>query len=374
MNRRTVLFALTATALGARGAAQARTAAGSSAPPAMDHNAFERLVAKHMQRSDVPALTLGYAKAGQLWLSAFGKADVENAIPARADSAYRYASVQKTMTAAAALQLAERGKLDLDADVRRYVPYFPAKGRPITPRQLLQHTSGLPHYVNREAEQHIKEPKTTEQAVAIFAGFDLLSEPGTKFTYSSYGYNLLGAAIEGASGLPYAKYMKRNIWAPLGMAATRMDDPVELIPNRVRGYRLIDGKLANSEFIDVSSRFAAGGTRGTVPDLLRFQQGLFEGKLLSKASLDTMLRPTAVKSEDGLDRGMGCTLLRLPDGRAVVTNDGGQPETRTFIMSVPSDRIHIALAQNLEADNYGPLVMAMFEALVGQPIPVPKRG
>lgn len=335
--------------------------------------AFEAATQDHLRSKKTPALTAGFIKGDRSWFKAFGSADLENATPSRVDSAYRLASVQKTMTAAAVLQLAERGRLNLDADIQTYAPYFPRKARPITARQLLLHTSGIPHYVNRDVEQHIKDPKTTREAVAIFENFDLLATPGERFSYSSYGYNLLGAAIEGAAGLPYGEYMRRNVWAPLGMDSTRLDDPAALIPNRVRGYRHIDGELRNSEFIDVSSRFAAGGTRGTVPDLLRFQQGLFEGKLLGKSSLELMLAPARVRADDGIERGMGCTLLSMPDGRRIVTNDGGQQETRTVFVSLPSERIHIALAQNLEVDNYAPVLFSLFETVVGEPLPVPKR-
>lgn len=333
--------------------------------------AFEDFVRQQMEKNKVPGLTVGFIKDDYIWVKGFGYADLENKTLAKADSAYRFASVQKSMTAAAILHLAEQGKINLDAEVQTYVPYFPKKKYPLTVRQLLYHLGGIPHYVNRDLEQHIKEHKTTREAIAIFENFDLVAEPGTKFSYSSYGYNLLGAVIEGASKQSYADYMGEHIWQPLGMKDTRMDDPLDLIPNRVRGYQLVNGELKNSEFIDVSSRFAAGGTRGTVTDLLRFMKGLNDGKILSPKSVDLMYAPT--RTRDGNISGfpktagyaMGWNLAPQSDG-LVVINDGGQQETRTFILNFPSKKFALAVAQNLESDDDGAIIFRLYELVLNE--------
>ncbi len=317
------------------------TTAHAADPYAKKLRAFEAAVLAEMQKSHIPGLTIGFVKDDYLWVKGFGTSDLENNTLATADSAYRYASVQKSMTAVAVLQLVEQGRMDLDAEIQTYVPYFPRKEHPVTVRQLLGHLGGIPHYVDRAKEQHIREHKTTREAIAIFESFPLAAEPGTKWVYSSYGYNLLGAAIEGASKQSYADYMRDHVWRPAGMAATRMDDPLALIPHRVRGYQLVDGELRNSEFIDISSRFAAGGTRGTVPDLLRFMKALNEGKLLSPQSIATMVTPmvtrggghTGFPGTEGY--AMGWNVMKQPSG-LVYVNDGGQQETRTFILNVPT--------------------------------------
>jgi CubicO group peptidase (beta-lactamase class C family) len=144
--------------------------------------------------------------------------------------------------------LAERGRSTSMPRFSGYVSYYPTKPWPITVRQLLGHLGGIPHYVNRDDEQHITVHKTTREAVAIFAGYELVAEPGTRSSYSSYGYNLLGAALEGVTGRGYGDVMRDLVWGPLGMASVQLDDPYRLIDNRVRGYRLVDGELRNSEF------------------------------------------------------------------------------------------------------------------------------
>lgn len=346
---------------------------GTPASPGTDAKAltaYEEFVTSWLSENKVPGVTIGFFKDGQVWVKSFGLADLENGTPARVDSAYRFASVQKSMTAVAVLQLAEQGKLDLDADIRTYVPYFPDRGQRITARLLLGHLGGIPHYVNREVEQHITTHKTTREAIKIFEQFGLVAEPGSKYSYSSYGYNLLGAAIEGAAKQPYGKYMQDHVWVPAGMLQTRMDDPLDLIPNRVRGYQRVNGEVKNSEFIDVSSRFAAGGTRGTVGDLLRFMIALNDGKLLTPASRTLMYTPMTTLDGQPVPYAMGWQIPPFENRGALVTNDGGQQETRTFILNDPEHRFGMALAMNLEADIYGPLVMRLYETLNGTPLKI----
>lgn len=326
---------------------------------------FERFVAAEMAARKIPGLSIGYTRNSVTWAKGYGYADLENKVPARADSSYRLASVTKPMTAVAILRLAEQGKVDLDAEVQAYVPYFPRKPYPITVRQLLGHLGGINAYVNPQAEQHFKEPKDTRQSLAVFQDFDLVAEPGTRYRYTSYGYNLLGAVIEGASGQPYAEYMKANVWSPLGMDATRMDNPLELIPHRVRGYQLLDGQLKHSEFIDISSRFSAGGTRSSVTDMLRFGRGIAEGQLLTPASTTLMTTPMVTKNGDGTGYGMGWEVRPL-DGKFVISHDGVQPETSTHLFIFPSRKLSIAVAANLQRIDLSAFARRLFETVTGE--------
>jgi CubicO group peptidase (beta-lactamase class C family) len=311
---------------------------------------FEEFVQKQMAIDNIPGLSIGFIKDDFMWAKGFGYADLENKIPATEKSAYRLASNTKSMTAVAILQLVEKGKIDLDAEVQTYVPYFPKKQWPVTVRQLLGHLGGISHYKNYDLEGHIKEPKDTRESLDIFDDFDLVAEPGTKYNYSSYGYNLLGAVIEGAAKQSYGDFLRENLWNPLGMTDTHMDDPYQIIPNRVKGYQLIEGEVKNSEFVDISSRFAAGGTRSTVVDLLKYARGLNEGKVLSKESLDLMFTSMATKDGRFVDYGMGWAVNPV-NGRFHVHHTGGQPESRTLLVQFPQENFYIALAYNLEGAN-----------------------
>ena len=285
-----------------------------------------------MEKNQIPGLTIGFAKDETVWIKGFGYADVENKIPADANSAYRLASVQKSMTSAAIMQLVEQKKVDLDAPVQTYVPYFPQKQYPVTVRQLLGHLGGIRAY--QAGETTIKTHKTTRQSLAIFADSPLLFEPGTKYAYTSYGYNLLGAVIEEASKQPYADYVQQHLWLPLTMNEIHMEDQTPF-PNRVRGYRLVNGKVVPSEIIDISSRFAAGGTRAPVGDLLKWMKGLNDGKVLSASSLDTYYTP--MNTQNGgvtktTNYAMGWGVSAQKSG-TVYTHSGGQQETTTYLLN-----------------------------------------
>lgn len=326
---------------------------------------FDEFVVREMVARKIPGLTIGYSHAGKIWAQGYGYADVENKTPATALSSYRMASVTKPMTAAAVLRLVEQGKLDLDAEIQAYVPYFPRKSHPVTARELLGHMGGIDAYRNPQAEQHFTQHMNTRQSIAVFSEFDLIAAPGTRYRYTSYGYNLLGAAIEGASGDSYGGYMQRNVWKPLGMAGTRLDDPLALIPGRVRGYQLQNGQLQHAEFIDISSRFSAGGTRATVLDMLRFGDGISQGKLLTPASMAMMFEPMTTSGGALTGYGMGWETGVTP-GRFGIAHDGVQPETSTYLFCFPSRKLTIAVAANLQRVETRMFVQRLFEQVIGE--------
>ncbi|MEG1116231.1 MAG: serine hydrolase domain-containing protein, partial [Janthinobacterium sp.] len=327
---------------------------------------FDGWVARRMAAQRIPGVTVGFSQGDVEWVKGYGHADLENRVPATASSSYRLASVTKPMTAVAILQLAEQGKVDLDAPVQTYVPYFPVKPFPVTVRQLLGHLGGIDAYRNSQVEQHFKEHKDTRQSIAVFEQFDLVAEPGTRFRYTSYGYNLLGAVIEGASGESYGGYMRRHVWGPLGMDTTVMDDPDAVIAHRVRGYRLAGTALKNSEFVDISSRFSAGGTRASVPDMLAFGRGVHEGKILSPASVAAMVQPMATRAGRLTHYGMGWEIPPA-GGRYAIAHSGQQPETVTYLYSFPSRKLTLAVASNLERVNPEAFVQRLFEVVTGEP-------
>ena len=328
---------------------------------------FEQFAAEEMARQKIPGISVAVKSGDFEWSRGFGFADVENQVPAKAESSYRMASVTKPMTAVAVLELVEEGKIDLDAEVQTYVPYYPRKQHKVTVRQLLAHQGGISHYRDYSKEGRIREPKNTREAIAIFADFDLINEPGTAYSYSSYGFNLLGAVIEGASGKSYGEYMTETVWKPLGMTSTRMDDPRALIPNRVTGYTLgDDGTLRRSEYVDISSRFAGGGTRSTVTDMIRFIDGIAGGKVLKAETVDGAWTQTPTRDRRYTSYGLGFSVYTR-NGRWVVAHSGSQQETRTLMMMMPRERFAIAIASNFEDANLGAFENRLIELFLGDP-------
>lgn len=333
---------------------------------------FEEFLKKQMEKDKIPGLTIGFIKDDYTWVKGFGYADLENKIPAKAESAYRLASVTKTMTGTAILQLAERGKIDLDSEIQTYVPYYPKQRWPVTVRQLLVHLGG-----GQTGSGIGPEYVTPREVVARIAKYPIKNEPGVKFDYQTSGYNLLGAAIEEISGTSFGEYLRENIWSPLGMKNTRMDSVREIIPNRVRGYELVKGEIKNAPFLDVSSRFGGGGAIGNVPDMLRWASNIEHAGILSKASLDLMFTPVANKGGRyvGLDDGtwyytLGWLVFPV-NGHYVFYNDGGQTGTNTMVLRIPSQNLTIAFACNLQDIDRWPYIKRLYDAVTDQPWDIP---
>src|SRR5881227_4243532 len=170
-----------------------------------------------------------------VWSEGFGYADLARKAPVTAETQFRIGSVSKPLTATAVALLYEQGKLDLDTPVQRYVPSFPDKGYPITTRQLAGHLAGIRHYRDREFFQ-TRHFATVRDGLAIFQDDSLLFPPGTRFSYSSYGWNLVSAVVEGVAGEDFLPYISAHVFRPLGLTHTAPDRTDSVIPDRTQFY------------------------------------------------------------------------------------------------------------------------------------------
>jgi CubicO group peptidase (beta-lactamase class C family) len=327
---------------------------------------FDEFVREEMDLDQTPGVSIAFLWNGKLWSRGYGYSDLENKVAATSKTMYRLASVSKPITAVAVLQMVEQGKIQLDEEVQKYVPYFPRKKWPVTVRQLLGHLGGISHYKNYEIEGAIKEHKNTREAMAIFENFDLVAEPGTKYSYSTYGYNLLAAIVESASGKSFGEYMEEHVWKPAGMRNTRLDDPYELIPNRARGYQLVNGRIMNSNFVDISSRFGGGGTRSTVEDMVLFAEALNRGKLLKDPLRNEMFESMRTRAGEYTDYGYGWSVAPV-NGHFFVSHSGGQPETSTQLYLFPRENFAAAAATNFEEHNPRRYLQKLAELVLGPP-------
>jgi len=317
-------------------------------------NKIEKYVEGFMEAYKVPGLSIAIYKDDFLWTKGFGYADLENMVPATDETTYSLASVTKSMTAVTIAKLAEEGKLNLDDEIQKYVPYFPMKNHPITIRQLLGHLGGISHYTVNKKENlgpelvgHLAIHHSTEESIAIFKELDLVAVPGTEFHYSSYGYNLLGAAVEGASGMPYARYMTEEVWLPMGMVDTRINNHDDLIPHRARGYDVIDGANKNAEFRDVSTCFASGAAHSTARDMVLFAKGLDEGKVLPLEAQQQMYDSMVTTSGEVTDSGMGWITFCY-GGYWYVRHPGGHEGFSAVLLRFPWENFAVGIACNLQ--------------------------
>ncbi len=330
--------------------------------PAQKVETIERVISFAMARQKIPGLTVAVG-GGTIasWSKGFGLADLENSVPATTETEYRIASISKPITAVAALQLAQAGRLDLDAPIQKYVPSFPKKPWPITARELLAHTSGIRHYRSVEEVDSTRHYMSLVDALKIFAGDPLEFEPGTRFLYSTYGYNLLGAAVEQACGRPFLEYLRANVFEPARMDHIRLDDIYAVIPHRARGYVLaLDGALSNCALSDNSNKLPGGGFLATAEDLIRFAMALQRGVLLKPEARSMMF--SRQKTRDGKPTcyGLGWSIIER-GGSRWLGHSGGQPGATTFLLLDPEGGTSVAVLANLEGINLQPLAQVIAE-------------
>lgn len=344
------------------------TCAALAQQPAQLAARVDAAVRDFQAKTLAPAVTVAIAEDGAfVYSKGFGTADLENNVRATSDTLIRTGSIAKPIAAAAALSLVDAGKLDLDAPVQRYCPEFPRKEWTITTRELLGHMAGIRHYKIGEMES-TRHYISMSEAFEIFANDPLLFEPGTKYSYSTYGFTVVGCAIEGAAHEHFADYVGEHVLRPAGMTHTFVDDVFAIVPHRARGYQKVNGKIENAGLMDSSYKLPGGGYVSTAEDLVRFQLALMYGKLLRPATRNMMW--TSQKTTDGTitHYGMGYGVTEASDGETLVGHNGSQQGTSTSMMADPSRRFAVAVMVNMEDVNAQSLAFTIFK-IYGVPVP-----
>lgn len=315
---------------------------------------LESAVSRFMTKGSVPGISVAVVKDGEyLWSEGFGMADLENSVPATPQTLYRLASISKSLTAVGAMELWERGKMDLDAPIQKYCPAFPQKSSPITTREVLAHLGGIRHYKSDSQDdpevantRHFDDPIAA--GLNFFKNDPPVASPGTKFSYSTHGFTLVGCAMEGASGEKYVDFMRENVFRPAKMADTQTDNRFAIIPHRTRFYHKDDsGHVVNAEFLDSSYKIPGGGWLSSADDMARFEIAVLQDKLLKAATRELMWTPQKLangsQSDYALGWGTGKSL-----GVFDAEHSGGQQGTSTFFMIVPEARDGIVVLANMD--------------------------
>jgi len=275
--------------------ALSRLCVAQSPPPvgaAIDLPALSSQIRGAMREQHLPGLSLAVVVHDQLvWSVGFGVADLESGMRATGSTIYRIGSVSKPIVGTALMQLVERGSVDLNVAIQEYVPEFPKKRWPITVRHLLTHTSGIRHYRGTEFLSRVHYDDLVEP-LKIFADDDLLFEPGSRFSYSTYGFNVVANIVENCSGMPIAKYMQKHVYGPAWMSSTALEDQTAVQPGRAKWYGTDStGAWTNQPYVDLSNKYAGGGITSTVEDLARFHIAYSRGVLLEAATISQMYQP-----------------------------------------------------------------------------------
>jgi CubicO group peptidase (beta-lactamase class C family) len=282
------------------------------------------------------------ARGAQVLLDkGYGFANLEWDVPDSPATKFRLGSITKQFTAASILLLQERGKLNVEDPVTKYMTDAPAAWDKIIIYHLLTHTSGIPSFTSFPEYTKWKPfAATPAEEVARFRDKPLDFAPGDQWSYSNSGYVLLGYLIEKITGGSYEKFVRENIFTPLGMKDSGYDSNSAIIPSRATGYAPGKDGPVNAGFIHMSVPFSAGALYSTTEDLLKWEQALFGGKLLSAASLAMMTTPFKSNYACGL-------MAETKDGRKVIQHGGRIDGFNTLLAYYPDDKLTVIVLGNL---------------------------
>lgn len=306
----------------------------------------DSIVQAFVNEKTVPGMAISvYLGNEMIWSKGYGYSDLKNQVPVDpSKTKFRIGSVSKTLTASALGVLMQEGKVDPDAVIQTYVPHFPEKNWPITVRQVAGHIAGIRHYKGGEFMSR-KKYETVNEGLQIFKDDPLLFEPGTSYRYSSYGWNLISAVIEGASGYDFLPYMNSVVFDHLGMNNTEADWADKDITNRTKFYEWSGGRNKKAPYVDNSYKWAGGGFIGTTEDLILFGEAHLDYDYLDQETQQELMFPQQTANGETTNYGMGWSYLQHNNTRWV-GHSGGSVGGSTMFLINKKHRMVIAYAIN----------------------------
>jgi CubicO group peptidase (beta-lactamase class C family) len=275
-------------------------AAAAAPPPSRQPERLAPAIAAFARAHEFSGTILIRAGGQTLYGRSFGLADRAFAVPAAADTRYRIASITKLFTSVLILQLAQEGRLDLDAPLRAALPDYPGGGGDqVTIHQLLHHLSGIAQWDNvgsyQEAFAHgverYQRPLEPAQLLQLCCAGPLVRTPGSAFDYNNADYFVLGRIVERLTGKSYEEALAERILRPLGLRDTAMLRWHEIVPRLAPTYFWRDDSHALVADMPVyyENWYAAAGLYSSAPDLMRFAEALYGGRLLGPAMMRRLL-------------------------------------------------------------------------------------
>lgn len=357
--------------------AQDVTSVSGSAPATAWSGAVDQarqIVRASVAEQNFPGLSVAVGAGNAIvWAEGFGVADIDTHAPVSSETPFRIGTLSTPLTSAAAGLLIEQGKLKLDEEIQTYVPEFPKKQWPVTVRQLMGHLAGLRNDGGDEGPLFGAHCDRAVGALPHFADRDLLFEPGTQYRFSNYDWVVMSAAIEAAAGDPLLIFMRKAVFAPLGMDATSPDSSTEAIGFRATSYFprfASDPRYGPDPMrpLDYSCYAGSSVFQSTPSDLVRFAQAMGNGKLLQPATVAMLQASQRLSSGQDTGYGLGwdlenVTLAGKParwighDGQIL----GGMAAS---LMTFPDHDLTIAITSNTSYADTESLGLKIAEAFV----------
>jgi CubicO group peptidase (beta-lactamase class C family) len=334
---------------------------------------IDSLAKDYMTLKKAPAVSIAVVRGKDtLVMKGYGLASREANRAATASTVYRIGSITKQFTAAGIMREVEQGKIMLDDPITKYLPDVPTHGQRITVRNLLTHTSGVHNYTDEpEWVKRWGDAMTPRQIVAFVDKDTLDFAPGTKYSYSNTGYVLLGMILEKVTGQPYAAYLQRQFFTPLGLTQTSYCPDKPKDPQFADGYSATSGSVKAAEYLNITQPFSAGALCSTVRDLVKWHRALVEGRVVGARSYSLMTTADTLNNGSKINYGFGLVPGQL-GGKRMISHSGGINGFTTYGLYMPDENLNVIVLTNSDGGP-GPLALNVARAVVGMPVvPMPK--
>jgi D-alanyl-D-alanine carboxypeptidase len=304
-----------------------------------------------------------------LVLGGWGKADLENDVPASANTVYHIGSITKQFTSAEVMQLMEQGKVRLDDSIGAHLTTLPSHWRGVTVRQLLNHTSGIPSYTDLGPGwvRRWGEEMTPDTLVALTAKDTMWFRPGTSWRYDNSGYVVLGMLVEKLSGRQWAVDVAERFAKPLGLEDTRSCDTRSVIPHHAKGYEPQGTQWQTAAYLAMSQPFTAGAMCSSVADLSRWNRALGNGQVVSAESYKLMTTPEGAAAVGRMKYGFGLARDTV-GGHTIISHGGGINGFISANAWIPDAQLSVTVLANSGRAPSGPLLQQLVRVALGLPL------
>jgi CubicO group peptidase (beta-lactamase class C family) len=346
------------------------------APSADDEALVKKIdaVMSEVYKPGEPGAAIIVQKDGKtIMRKGYGLADLELGVAVEPNMVFRLGSITKQFTAVSILLLAQEGKLALQDEITKFLPDYPTQGRKITVEHLLTHTSGIQSYTDMAEWLPLwRKDFTVKELIDLFKDKPMQFAPGERWAYNNSGYILLGAILEKVSGKTYEEFVDSRIFKPLGMNHSYYGSAERIIPRRIPGYQAGNKGFINAPYLSMTQPYAAGSLLSTVDDLARWSEAVFSGKLLKKEWLDKAFSPYRLKNGESTGYSYGWFIADY-QGHRGIEHGGGINGFTSYELTLPEDRVFLAILTNSAAEGREPEPRAVKIAGLVLGLPEPER-
>jgi CubicO group peptidase (beta-lactamase class C family) len=352
------------------------TSTTSAAPPKRPEHAalaaaIDSIAEAALREGPIPAISIAVVRGSDtIALRGYGYAELENEVPASAETVYRIGSITKQFTAAAILRLVEQGRISLEDPVSKHLAGLPEWSQRVTVHQLLNHTSGIRSYTGLGPKwtERMRLDLTHDELVALFRDEPADFAPGERWLYNNSAYYLAGMIIEKVTGQSYGEYLQQTFFEPLGLDSTIYCDQRPIIKHRAAGYSVAEGKFTNAAPLSMHQPFSAGALCSTVRDLVKWREALTSGRVITPASYARMTTATPLSGGKEHPYGYGLSLGEL-QGHRFVAHGGGINGFITYLSYYLEQDLTIAVLTNSGNSNPSRIERQIARRVLGLPEP-----